>query len=206
MQGASTEIARWRETAAGWNTAEYELSGSQFALITDASDLFMEFTADPLAALNLDFTTGALDSKVTFTRTTQATVIGSNGLVRNAPHNALIYSTDFTNVTIGAWLYGAGTSVVHDATGPDGVANSAASVTLSTAGPGLYWWHVHREIGNRYVFDLAAGEVGYAAGCFVHIDEHAHHTDIEHDLDALSDRRTLGAIPRHSCRLPNAVV
>ena len=94
MQGASTEIATWTETAAGWNTVEHELSDPQFALITDASDLFIEFTADLAPALDLDFTTGTLDSRVTFTRTTTATYVNSSGVIASAAIDAARFDHD----------------------------------------------------------------------------------------------------------------
>jgi hypothetical protein len=53
------------------------------------------------AALYLDFAaTTTLDPRITFSRTTNATVTGSNGLIQNAPHNLLTFSEQFDNA---AW-------------------------------------------------------------------------------------------------------
>jgi len=50
-----------------------------------------------LAALLLDFTSGRLDPRVTFSRTTNATLTNSAGLVANAPMNLLTFSEQFDN-------------------------------------------------------------------------------------------------------------
>jgi hypothetical protein len=50
------------------------------------------------AALYLDFAaTTSLDPRITFSRTTNATVTGSNGLIQNAPMNLLTFSEQFDN-------------------------------------------------------------------------------------------------------------
>ena len=50
-----------------------------------------------LAGLLLDFTTGSLDSRINFSRTTNATVTNSAGQITYAPHNLLTYSEQFDN-------------------------------------------------------------------------------------------------------------
>jgi len=50
-----------------------------------------------LAALLLDFTSGRLDPRITFSRTTNATLTNSAGLVANAPMNLLTFSEQFDN-------------------------------------------------------------------------------------------------------------
>lgn len=56
----------------------------------------------PGYSLGLDFTSGnrTLDKRITFSRTTNATVTGSNGLIQYAPHNLLTFSEQFDNA---AW-------------------------------------------------------------------------------------------------------
>lgn len=51
-------------------------------------------------SLALDFTSGTLNSAITFSRGTQATQYGSNGLLRYAPNNLLTYSNQADNA---AW-------------------------------------------------------------------------------------------------------
>lgn len=109
-----------------------------------------------VAALALDFlTTTSLDSRITFTRASTATFVGSNGLIQtaaiDAPRfdydpvtlapkgllieaartNLALYSNDFTQVN---W---AKTNITPalTAVGPDGAANSASTLT-ATAGNG----------------------------------------------------------------------
>ena len=65
------------------------------------------------------FETGALDPRINFSRTTNATVTNSAGLITYAPHNLLTYSEQFDNA---AWQKLNGTS-----TSPTVVANNAVS-------------------------------------------------------------------------------
>jgi hypothetical protein len=107
----------------------------------------------PTPALTLDFLTGTLDPRITFTRTTTGTYIGSDGLVKTAAideprfeydpttlqprglliepsrTNLLLHSSDLTQA---AWVP-VGATIAMTATGPDGAANSATTVT-ATAG------------------------------------------------------------------------
>ena len=53
-------------------------------------------------SLNLNFQTAtSLDPRITFSRTSNATLVGSNGLIQYAPHNLLTYSEQFDNA---AWV------------------------------------------------------------------------------------------------------
>jgi hypothetical protein len=71
------------------------------------------------ASLFLDFTNGgALDSRITFSRGSNATVTGSNGLIQYAPHNLLTFSEQFDNA---AWVKVNGAVVTANAiVAPDG--------------------------------------------------------------------------------------
>ena len=67
--------------------------------------------------LALDFMGGNLDSKISFSRGSNATVVGSNGLIQYAPHNLLTYSEQFDNA---AWVKGAAVTITANAiTAPD---------------------------------------------------------------------------------------
>ena len=105
------------------------------------------------AGFDVNFLSGTLDPRITFTRTTTGTFIGSNGLIQtaaiNAPRfeydpttlqprgllieqesaNILLHSSDLTQT---AWVK-VNATVAMTATGPDGAANSATTVT-ATAG------------------------------------------------------------------------
>jgi hypothetical protein len=68
--------------------------------------------------LALDFMGGKLDSRISFSRGSNATVVGSNGLIQYAPHNLLTYSEQFDNAV---WVKGAAVTITANAiTAPDG--------------------------------------------------------------------------------------
>ena len=105
------------------------------------------------AGFDVNFLTGTLDPRITFTRTTTGTYIGSDGLVKTAAideprfdydpttlqprgllievarTNILLHSSDLTQAV---WTP-TNATVAMTATGPNGVANSATTVT-ATAG------------------------------------------------------------------------
>jgi hypothetical protein len=82
------------------------------------------------AAMQLDLTNGAaLDPRITFSRTTNATVTGSNGLIQYAPHNLLPFSEQFDNA---AWFKAGVTITTNNTVSPDGT-STAETVTLSGA-------------------------------------------------------------------------
>jgi hypothetical protein len=107
------------------------------------------------ATLNLDFTTGVLDSRLTFTRSSTGTYIDSSGYVASASTDVprfdhdpttlaprgLLIEGQATNLAAnsnlqGGWLGGSNTTVTantSDVLSPDGT-NNAAKVALTSAG------------------------------------------------------------------------
>lgn len=83
-----------------------------------------------LAGLLLDFTTGALDPRINFTRTTNATVTNSAGLITYAPHNLLTYSEQFDNA---AWTKTNSTVTANSSIAPNST-TSADSIVVTTSG------------------------------------------------------------------------
>jgi len=75
------------------------------------------------STLTLDFTTGILDPRLSFTRLSNATFINSSGLVQYADANVLIRSQEYTNA---AWAKiridtsATGLNVANTTTAPDG--------------------------------------------------------------------------------------
>jgi hypothetical protein len=68
--------------------------------------------------LTLNFLTGApLDSRITFSRTTNATLVDSTGRVTYAPNNLVLRSEEFDNA---AWVKTASTITANATTAPDG--------------------------------------------------------------------------------------
>ena len=87
LKQGTTTIASWEETGSGWTTQDRTLTAPQLAAITDFTNLFVEFSAsggDPTLKLNLDFTTGVLDSRVFFERYSTGTYYNSSGLLVSA--------------------------------------------------------------------------------------------------------------------------
>jgi hypothetical protein len=86
------------------------------------------------AALYLDFAaTTSLDPRITFSRTTNATVTGSNGLIRNAPMNLLTFSEQFDNAV---WVKTGSTVSANNTAAPNGTIT--ADKLVETAATGIH--------------------------------------------------------------------
>jgi hypothetical protein len=149
-----------------------------------ASGLINQFGA----TLNLDFLAGApLDSRITFTRSTTATFVGSDGLLQssaiNAPRfdynpatlaprgllieeqrvNLLLYSEEFDNA---AWLKTNTTVTANATTSPDGTTNADKLIgTTTAAGHQCQQTAVAAAtLGTTYTFSvyIKAAEYGFA--------------------------------------------
>jgi hypothetical protein len=83
-----------------------------------------------IAALSLDFTSGRLDPRITFSRTTNATLTNSAGLVANAPMNLLTFSEQFDNA---AWRKTGISVTANQATAPNGTTTADLAVVASGA-------------------------------------------------------------------------
>jgi hypothetical protein len=84
------------------------------------------------ASLGLDFTTSTtLDPRITFSRTTNATVTGSNGLIQNAPMNLLTFSEQFDNA---AWTKYACSVGANINAAPDGTITADSFVATAAFG------------------------------------------------------------------------
>jgi hypothetical protein len=71
----------------------------------------------PSLDINFAAVNEILDPRITFSRSSNATVVGSNGLIQYAPHNLLTYSEQFDNA---AWTKTNATVSVNVTTAPDG--------------------------------------------------------------------------------------
>ena len=136
------------------------------------------------STLSLDFTTGVLDPRLTFTRSTTATYIPSSGYVTSAAINAPRFDYSPTNIgeprglliegqtanrtkyseafTNAYWNTTANNVTAADsvATSPTGVALTASTLT-EIAGTGSH--HVHQLVGEF----TPAASTAYTMSCFV---------------------------------------
>jgi hypothetical protein len=87
-------------------------------------------TAFPPATFALNFLTGALDSGVTFSRGSNATLVDSTGKITYAPANLVTYSEQFDNA---AWIKYEGTVTANATTAPDGTTTADAYIESTTA-------------------------------------------------------------------------
>jgi hypothetical protein len=83
------------------------------------------------ATLSLNFLAGApLDSRITFSRTTNATLVDSTGRVTYAPNNQVLRSEEFDNA---AWTKTRSSITANATTSPDGTTNADRFVIDTTA-------------------------------------------------------------------------
>ena len=80
-------------------------------------------------ALALNFTGETLDSRISFSRTSNATRVNAQGLVGYAPHNLLTYSEQFDNAV---WSKADGTIAANSTVAPDGT-DTADTYTVGTS-------------------------------------------------------------------------
>ena len=80
-------------------------------------------------ALALNFTGETLDSRISFSRTSNATRVNAQGLVGYAPHNLLTYSEQFDNAV---WSKAGGTIAANSTVAPDGT-DTADTYTVGTS-------------------------------------------------------------------------
>jgi hypothetical protein len=112
------------------------------------------------STLSLDFTTGVLDSRITFTRSTNATFINSQGYVQFADANMFVNSawTDANNTPTG-WTLGTGTG---------SVSRSNETRTLTCAAQ-QYWWFQQPASRTGLTYSVSV-EVTAVSGSMVYGD------------------------------------
>lgn len=81
--------------------------------------------------LSLNFVgASTLDPRITFSRASNATVTGSNGLIQYAPHNLMLYSEQLDN---SSWTKTRSTVTANTVVAPDGTTTADAIIEDSTA-------------------------------------------------------------------------
>ena len=117
------------------------------------------------STLSLDFTTGVLDPRLTFSRASTATFVNSSGYVEYAAHN-LYYNTNFATITTGTanpsltgtgWGYALNSGTSFSAT-----FNTNGSVTMAAVAGriGLYRSAGFAGTGRRLIFSVDITSVG----------------------------------------------
>jgi hypothetical protein len=132
-----------------------------YALFSDAS-MIMDMT-----------NTGALDSRVTFSRTTNATLTDSTGTLVYAPHNLLVQSESFDS---SSWAKTRATITANTTTAPDGTTtadklveqtdvatNRSAGQTVAVISGFQYTFSVYVQAAERTQINLRFSS-GFAAG------------------------------------------
>jgi hypothetical protein len=145
------------------------------------------------AAMQLDLTNGAaLDPRITFSRTTNATVTGSNGLIQYAPHNLLTFSEQFDNavwVKVNATVTANTTAAPNGATTADKLVentfNGQHRLDITPVSPAVpQTFSVYAKAAERNFMGLRIGLLGAAFdlsdGTFgdVSVDSTASITDV----------------------------
>ena len=91
-----------------------------------------EVVSDDGVGLGLNFQTmTALDPRITFSRASNATVVGSDGLIQYAPHNLLTYSENFDNAV---WVKTNATVTANAVVAPDGTITGDTVLAVTTGG------------------------------------------------------------------------
>jgi hypothetical protein len=100
----------------------------------------------PGASLYLDFLTPPLDSRITFSRGTNATLVDSTGKITYAPANLVLWSQDFSNA---AW---AATTATKTSGVLDPLGGTTASTITATAGNGQILQSVSGSAGTSQAY------------------------------------------------------
>ena len=116
--GIALGVGLYRDTQGLWGGATGLMSGFAGSSPYSGSSLY------------LDFLTPSLDSRVTFTRGSNATLVDSTGKIVYAPANLVTYSEQFDNA---AWIKYEGTVTANATTAPDGTTTADAFIESTTA-------------------------------------------------------------------------
>jgi hypothetical protein len=114
--------------------------------------------------LTLNFLTGApLDSRITFSRTTNATLVDATGRVTYAPNNLVLYSEEFDNA---GWTKDTATVTANATVAPDGTTTADKAIPnngadLTSIANGAVRQAVTFPAGATFVFSVFAKEAEF---------------------------------------------
>jgi len=135
IKQGSTTIAEWTylDVAFGFTPVTETLTLDQRNLVVADVDVHAIVIANPPTsdlALDLDFLNmtpayedgSVLDERITFSRTSGATLFDSDGVLRNAPHNLFLHSQDFTHADWSSYVdpSASGSKTANSDVAPDG--------------------------------------------------------------------------------------
>lgn len=110
-----------------------------------------EVVSDDGVGLGLNFQTmTALDPRITFSRASNATLVGSDGLIQYAPHNLLTYSENFDDAV---WIKTTSTVTANTVIAPDGTI-TADTLTANGVDSALGEQNISTTAGQSYVFSV----------------------------------------------------
>lgn len=129
------------------------------------------------SVLSLNFTgMSTLDPRITFSRTSNATLTGSNGLIQYAPHNLLTYSEQFDNAV---WAKGNTTITANSTAAPNDTVTAdklventtttthtiALAAAQSFSADITYTFSAYVKAGERYMglISLSTGAVAFGS-------------------------------------------
>ena len=132
------------------------------------------------AILNFDFLSGGFDSRIEFSRTTNATLIGSDGQLQYAPHNLLTYSEQFDNA---AWAEQQGSVTPNAAASPDGTQTADLFIPNTAAGDhGLVALLASQDLSLTRTFSIYLKESGLTTFA-IYVRNNAQTIGIQGDVD-----------------------
>lgn len=148
------------------------------------------------ASLALDFLNGnnTLDPRITFSRTTNATLTNSAGLIANAPMNLLTFSEQFDNAAWGTIATGV-TTVANNAVAPNGT-TTADTLTFTGAAYRYRTYASGSVTGQTYTFSVWVSSLTGKDTIAVRIAGNATGTDSAFSLVALTTTPTRVSVTR----------
>lgn len=115
-------------------------------------------------SLNLEFQTaaGTLDPRITFSRTSQATLVDATGKLTYAPNNLLTNSQDFEAAT---WTKPTGTMTANTAAAPNGTQTADSySPNVGTINDNIYQSVSGLASGSTYIYSVYLKDTGVGSG------------------------------------------
>ncbi len=102
-------------------------------------------------AMSLDFLVPSLDSRITFSRGSNATLVDATGKITYAPNNLFTYSQEFDNVI---WNKGNATVTANSAVAPDGTTTADKLTETATTAQHFTYVAIPVTASTRYTMSV----------------------------------------------------